>query len=116
MPETIIAYFGQPAKVNCDGNCKKAWGINSRPKVQLSSNEDDYAYLSDGELGEAPADPGTYEGGHAKPPSALAFPNKWCVRECERCNMSSPGESNLPLVIKDFSERRNNIIREILDD
>lgn len=110
MPnEAIITYFGQQAKVNCDRKCNKAWGINNRPKVQLSANEDDYAYLADGELGTAPVDPGTYEGGEAKPLSPDEFPTKWCVRECERSNMSEPGQYMLPLTIKRFDERRYNI-------
>lgn len=32
MVESMIVYFGQQAKVACDGNCKKAWGMNSRPQ------------------------------------------------------------------------------------
>lgn len=104
----MITYFGQPARVKCDGNCTKAWGINNRPKIQLSSDEDDYFWLADGELGEAPIDPGTYEGGIAKPLSPNEFPNKWCVRECERCRMSAMGEFDEPLPLRDFSHRRYN--------
>ena len=26
-----LVYFGKNTFVKCDGNCKKAWGINSRP-------------------------------------------------------------------------------------
>lgn len=104
MPESMIRYFGQPMKVNCDGNCRKAWGINTRPRVQLSDNEDDYAFKPDGDLADAPVDPGTYEGGHAEPMSAEEFPNKWCVRECERCNSSMPGKSGEPLSVKTFDE------------
>ena len=109
MPEALVTYCGQLIKVNCDGNCKKAWGINSRPKVQLSDDEDDYAFLADDELGEAPADPGTYEGNDAKPESVARFPNKWCVRECERCARSKPSECDLPLAIKSFSKRVYNL-------
>ncbi len=107
--EAMITYFEKPAKVACDGNCKKAWGINSRQKRQLSDDEDDYEYFADGELGIAPKDPGTYEGGDGKPSSPSRFPNKWCVRECERCAMSRPDEYDLPLEIPDFSKRRRNI-------
>lgn len=110
MPEAVITFFGQAAKVNCDGNCAKAWGISNRPKRQLSADEDDYEFLADGELGDAPADPGTYEGGHGKPSSSHEFPNRWCVRECERCNMSSPGESQHLLPVKTFAKPRPNII------
>ena len=79
----------------CDGNCRKAWGINHRPKVEFSETDpDDYAFLPDAELGDAPEDPGTYEGGHAKP-SADGGPhrqNKWCYRECERSISLDAGE------------------------
>lgn len=110
--EAIITYFDQKAKVACDRRCEKAWGINNRPRVQLSDVEGDHAFLADGELGLAPVDPGTYEGEHAKPKSPDEFPNKWCVRECERCAMSAPGDWSLPLVLPDFSKRRHNIASE----
>lgn len=77
--------------------------------MQLSADEDDYAYLADDELDDAPTDPGTYEGADAKPLSPDEFPNKWCVRECERCEISNNGEVNLPLVVRTFGERRYNI-------
>lgn len=79
-----ITYFGQKCTFSCDGKCNKAWGINNRPKIQLSDDDDDVVYLADGELPDAPEDPGTYEGGHAKPTQDEQKPNKWCVRECER--------------------------------
>lgn len=88
MPQATIVYFGKKVIVCCDGNCKKAWGVNSRPRIPLSDIEDDYWALPDNQLGEAPADPGTYEDGHAKPLDASHFPNKWCVRQCERCERS----------------------------
>lgn len=106
--QALIVYFGQHAKVCCDGNCSKAWGINSRPFVQLSDDEDDTAMLADHELGTAPVDPGTYEGGVAKPLSAKYFPTKWCVRECERCAMSAPGKSKEPLDPPSFEKRSYN--------
>lgn len=109
MPESIIQYFGQPAKVKCDGNCKKAWGNSSRPKIQISDDIDDFAFQSDNELGQAPSDPGTYEGGDSKPTSLDNFPNNWCVRECERCSISRPGESELPLELKCFNKRVFNL-------
>ncbi len=109
MPETIVKYFDQPMKANCDGNCSKAWGINTRPRVQLSDNIDDYAFLADGELGEAPANPGTAEGRHVKPPNASFFPNNWCIRGCERCNRSNPDEWDKPLPVKSFEKRVYNI-------
>ena len=108
MPEAMIIYFEKPAKVCCDGNCKKAWGRNNRPYIQLSEDEDDTVYLADDELGLAPKDPGTYEGGIGKPSSVRQFPTKWCVRECERCGMSRLGEFDKPLEIPNFSVRIYN--------
>lgn len=113
MPEAIVTFFGEKVKVGCDGNCRKAWGISSRPKVQLSDDSDDaaddYAFLNDNELGDAPADPGTYEGGYGKPDSSAQFPNKWCVRECERSRMSKPDQLDSPLPLPDFSKRQYNM-------
>ena len=94
-----ISYFA------CDRKCNKAWGMNSRPKVEFDKEDpDDYAFLSDDELGEAPKNPGTYEGGHAKPNDRSQIPNKWCLRECERCVISKTNESHLP----DYSKRNYN--------
>ena len=77
--EKEIIYFGVKTTVSCDGKCEKAWGRNSRPYGIEDSP------LSDEEIEwNAPADPGTYEGGDGKPKSNREFPNKWCVRECER--------------------------------
>lgn len=111
MPEAMIKFFGKTAKVNCDGQCQKAWGINNRPRIMLSDNENDYAYLPDHELMEAPSDPATYEGGCAKPNDSSEFPTKWCVRECERCAMSKPYEYEKPLAIKRFDDLVYNIPR-----
>jgi hypothetical protein len=76
-----ILFCDQEAIVSCDEKCNKAWGINGRP-----SNPDG-TYLKDEELGDAPVNPETYEGDDAKPTSKEQMGNKWCVRECERCNM-----------------------------
>jgi hypothetical protein len=101
-------FFGQPNAFACDAKCEKAWGNNSRPKVMLSdADEDDYAFLADPELGEAPADPGTYEGGHGKPQRPEDRLNKWCVRECERSIMVDEFEGTEEL--RDFSKRQQNI-------
>ena len=96
--EKIITYCGQTAKVACDEKCNKAWG-NKRPRVFLDINEteiftsfdpdidgvdpDNFAYCSDDELGDAPINPGTYEGFEdaAKPSNKEEIGNKWCVRE-----------------------------------
>lgn len=105
--DAMITYFGKPARVLCDRKCGKAWGISNRPQIEFDPDDpDDIAYLADDELGEAPADPGTYEGSHAKPLTPDAFPNKWCVRECERCVMVEPGEA---FKLPDFSRRRYNM-------
>ncbi len=86
----MIKYLGQNAKATCDRNCGKAWGINKRAKRQLSEDTDNYVYLTDDELGDAPINPGTYEGGFPKPLDPDEFPQKWCVRECERCVITTP--------------------------
>lgn len=111
-----IIYAGQPATFACDGRCDKAWGINHRPRVPANTpgatpgDPDDVAYLADGELGTAPVDPGTYEGGHAKPRRATgpADINKWCVRECERSWFSPPGVPDAEIALPDFRTRRYN--------
>lgn len=104
-----ITFFGQTAVVVCDANCGKAWGIHARPRVELSDDPDDFAYLADGELGEAPADPGDYEGGDAKPTYPGARLNRWCVRACERIEMSAPGKPLDTIQSRDLSRRFYNI-------
>lgn len=101
----LVTYFHQPMAIACDAKCEKAWGISSRPKVELSDDPDDYAYLADDELGEAPADPGTYEGADAKPVTPDERMNKWCCRECERCVSASMGKR---AELRDFSKRLYN--------
>jgi hypothetical protein len=108
--EKLIMYCGQKAKIACDEKCNKAWGWNTRPKIKISDKEDDFAWLSDEELDEAPINPGTYEDGIAKPIYKEHIPNKWCVRECERCKMSRPNQWDKPLILDDFSKRIFNII------
>jgi hypothetical protein len=67
-------FLGQPIWIVCDGLCHQAWGANWHgPKEET-----------------APEDPGTYEGGHAKPTDKVH--NKWCARECERSCLLSRGE------------------------
>lgn len=39
--EKVIRYIETEVKVVCDGNCHKACGINNRPKISLSDDEDD---------------------------------------------------------------------------
>lgn len=112
-----LSFFGQSTTHACDGRCDKAWGINSRPSVPsraerlAQENPDDYAFLADDELGTAPIDPGTYEGGNAKPRGARGPDdiNKWCVRECERAWMSPRGQPDAAPELPDFSTRLHNI-------
>lgn len=112
-----ISYFFQPCTVACDGKCNKAWGINQRPRKYLSGdpNEaetseewnrraDDFVWCADDELGEAPEDPGTYEGGHGKP-SGPHNMNKWCTRECERSVLVDRGA---PITLRDFDNPTPN--------
>lgn len=75
--EKKIKFCGVDVILSCDGKCSKAWGMNSRPR------DTDGEYLSDDDLPDAPIDPGTYEGGDAKPASPADM-NRWCARECER--------------------------------
>ena len=101
-----IRFFDDLVVLACDGNCDKAWGNNGRPKVSLSDDPDDYYFVPDGELGKAPIDPGTYEGGDGKPRSRVHGDrqNKWCARECERSVLHKIGVIKLP----DFSQRVYN--------
>jgi hypothetical protein len=108
--EKLIQYCYRTAKVACDEKCNKAWGVQMRPKVDLDQNDpDDYYFLADDELGEAPVNPGTYEGDEGKPVSKDEIPNKWCVRQCERCSMSAIGKHDEPLELRDWNKRSYNI-------
>lgn len=75
-----IVFMGKPVVLACDGKCSKAWGLSNRPS-------DAIRYYCDEELGDAPADPGTYEGDQGKPRNDSEKLNKWCARECERSTM-----------------------------
>ncbi len=108
-----IVFCEQPKVLACDGNCDKAWGYNTRPSRPVSDDPDDYVFLSDGELGVAPANPGTYEGGHGKPTSDQKLESKWCARQCERHVMVDPGEA---VVLPDFSRRRYNKAPHVRED
>jgi len=104
-----ICMFGEQCVVVCDGNCKKAWGINNRLEYRLDPDDDDDHFMfADDELDEAPQDPGTYEGGQGKPISEGGkLQSKWCFRECERCNTIGIDEDPAEHV-KDLSVRRYN--------
>lgn len=103
--------FGSACLAICDRKCNKAWGVNGRrhdnsSAIELDPNDpDDIVYLADHETGEAPVNPGTYEGGHGKPMYPEVH-NKWCVRECERCAIIKDGEE---IAFPDFSVRHYNM-------
>ncbi len=101
-----IIFCGDIQILACDAVCTKAWGSNKRPRLQLSAHEDDYEYLADSELANAPQDPGTTEGPHGKPQTPEERLNKWCCRECERSVMVAPNED---FQLPDFSLRIRNI-------
>ncbi len=121
MIKKDIIFFGIPFVLFCDEKCSKAWGMNLRPKNQLSEDDDDYEYLADGELGEAPDDPGTYEGGEGKPydPHYVKL-NKWCCRECERSEIIEVSkideDTDFESLLSDFSKRLSNIPKEKVDE
>lgn len=96
-----IVFFGHPCLLVCDAKCNKAWGINQRPTNQLSEEEDDYEWLADDELPEAPEYPGTFEGGEGKPVDKSQRLNRWCARECERHIIV---DNNEDFVLPDFSK------------
>jgi hypothetical protein len=103
-----ITYCGHRVVIGCDARCDKAWGMNARPRVEFHPNDDpdDFAWLCDDELGNAPMDPGTYEGGQAKPVTPEDRLNKWCARECERSHIA---DTWLDLRLLDFSVRVYNM-------
>lgn len=100
-----IVWFGNSVTLACDGQCSRAFGLNGRPRIDFDPDDpDDYAFLADGEVEDAPENPGTYEGGWGKPSGPHEM-NKWCSRECERSGIFEAGEE---VKLKDFSERRYN--------
>ncbi len=114
MRVKLIRYFGEEKVLACDGKCDKAWGINGRPKRQLSEDGDDYVFIGDGEFGEALAPgPGETvaiaEGCDIKPENSDGFGNKWCTRECERTAMVDLGE---PIDLPDMTNPEPNIPRK----
>lgn len=121
-----IIYFGKPCVLACDAQCHKAWGINNRPRVYMDdptstvypndeyhyppdmddySDENDHAMLADNELGDAPIDPGTYEGDEGKPFDESDMLNKWCARECERSDIADYLDD---IQLRDFNHRVYN--------
>jgi len=110
MLATMVPAYGDPWIMICDGKCNKAWGISDRPRVYLRGEDvdpDDIAYLADDEVGEAPEISATSEGGHRKPTHPDDRHNKWCFRQCERCERSYTFEETI--FLRDFSKRHYNI-------
>ena len=109
MIRTEIVYGGKRQLAICDEKCEKAWGTR-RPAIQLSENDDDILILADNELGKAPDQTGIYEGGDGKPfhPGDQNH-NKWCVRQCERCEIVSRWETNLESKLKNWDKRIYNL-------
>lgn len=108
MYKKQVQAYGEQRIIGCDGKCNKAWGVICRPIVDLDGKgEDNHYLLGDDDLGEAPEDPGTYEGGDGKPFDAQSGEdmNRWCFRQCERCEDCKVGEE---LQLKDWSKKRYN--------
>ena len=85
MIVSAVMFAGKPTAIVCDGKCEKAWGRTSRPIRAATGFCVTTGYCTDAELGDAPKDPGTYEGGFGKPTDRIH--NKWCARECERAEL-----------------------------
>lgn len=113
MKAKLVTAYGRPVIIVCDGECDKAWGMTTRPKIELSDDPDDVEWLSDSELETAPDDPGTYEGGHAKPTaSSYGYLNKWCFRACERSTFFEVEHEKLvEFEMRDWSKRLRNKVR-----
>lgn len=79
----------------------------------LSGDPNDFVFLGDNELGEAPSDPGTYEFDQGKPSNGLMadskLMNKWCARECERSTITDAGAEVVP---RDMDNPQPNIPRK----
>lgn len=106
MIAKLVTAYGKSTILFCDANCLKAFGISTRPRVQLSDDPDDFAFLADDELGIAPEDTGNYEGECGKPDSTDRL-NKWCFRQCERSE--STQKERVLIELKDWSVRRYNM-------
>ena len=95
--EAYIIFCSRKAKIGCDRKCFKAWGTAERPR-----KADGEEYRTDNELPLAPACPDTAEGRDIKPGNPDKFPNKWCIRQCERSAISEIGKHDMPLELPDF--------------
>ena len=103
ITQKTIIYFGNRCKLYCDGKCNKAWGLPSRPRVNIDGKE---YWVADNEFEYAPDDPGTYEGADGKPMIRSGRDmNKWCARACERSLIIDVNEKCLKSNLLDFSKR-----------
>jgi hypothetical protein len=65
---TSILYSGKRCLAVCDHKCNKAWWFDGdRPQRRDPAEPDDVIWFADREVGIAPANPGSYEGGQGKP-------------------------------------------------
>lgn len=116
-----VRTFGELFVLACDGQCNKAFGINGRPRELFDPDEpDDYIYLPDSKVGEAPGPGetiGVSEGGDLKPSAVpltdASLMNKWCSRECERSGFFKPGE---PIALHDMEHPLYNMQSRHLKD
>lgn len=98
-----IRYFGADCYLICDGNCNKAWGLVSRPRIQLEGRE---YWVSDAEFEHAPMNPQTYEGSDGKPVITCSMDmNKWCARACERSRIVPVEEFTDDIELPNWDER-----------
>jgi hypothetical protein len=101
MIAKLITAYGKQVILACDANCAKAFGISRRPKIEYE-DPDDYTFLADSEVPDAPA-PLCWEGPDGKPETPEERLNKWCFRQCER------SVSGTLIQIPDWSVRRHNL-------
>jgi hypothetical protein len=118
-------FSGVRVRFVCDRKCNKAWGMNQRAKRPIEADEhciqrvvvgryhaeDFWVMLPDTELGEAPEKPGTHEYTDTKPLPPVDSHNRWCVRECERCETYDPNE---PMYIHNFDQPIPNVQASVL--
>lgn len=103
-----ILWSGRAVTLACDGVCSKAWGVIMRPTERFDANDpDDCAMHADHELGTAPVDPRSYEGGCAKPEGPAGM-NKWCSRQCERSRIFEADEVVTASALPSFDGRLYN--------
>ena len=107
-----MMFLGEIHIVACDGRCDKAWGVDDRPTNRLGSDHNDFEWLADGELGQAPIDPGSLSSDNGvRKPLLVRGPddvNEWCVDRCERMAKCRAVTSERAPDPPDLSRRRPN--------